>query len=128
VSLGLNLDAAFRQLLRELLREELPGALRAAMQPAGPASDQAEEEAPAPDTYLTIEEVGRILTAHPSTVRRLIRKGDLRSSGAGRLCRVRRRHLDEFMARGHGPKLVVDDEKARVMVARALRRRPSGGA
>jgi excisionase family DNA binding protein len=122
-----SVDGALRELLREILREELPAALRAVIPTL--VDNPPETGSTEPDTYLSIEDAARILAVHPTTVRRLIRRGDLRSYGTGRLGRVRRRHLDELMERANRPKLVVDTgEKARAMLVRALRRKGKEGA
>lgn len=49
---------------------------------------------------LTSEDVSRILGVHRNTVRRLVRRGQLRAIHVGRLPRFRPEDLDAYLERG----------------------------
>ena len=47
---------------------------------------------------LTVDNVADLLEVHPETVRRLITKGEMRAVRVGRLVRIPRESLTEFLA------------------------------
>lgn len=52
---------------------------------------------------LSVVDVAVLLDCHPETVRRLIRRGELRAVRVGRLIRVPREAVTEFLARAYPP-------------------------
>lgn len=106
-------EHALRQLfaeeLRRVVREELPAIVRKAMQEAGGvAGDRADSLAQA--DYLTAEQAAAIAGVKPETVRGWVRRGDLPSHHAGRLLRLRRDELTDFLDRRLGPATVAQDD------------------
>ncbi|HMR00959.1 MAG TPA: helix-turn-helix domain-containing protein [Candidatus Gracilibacteria bacterium] len=49
------------------------------------------------DEILTAEQVAKILQVHPFTVLKFIKQGKLKASKLGRVYRIRRRDVDEFL-------------------------------
>lgn len=112
-SLDELLARAFKAALRESL-DDLRPAFVCAIKDAGIGTAQ-----PAP-TYVTVKEAGRIMTAHPVTVRRLIADGKLgRYSVEGQL-RVKVSDIHAYMARaGHASPTLDLEERARALLSRA---------
>lgn len=49
------------------------------------------------ETLLTVADAARVLRFHPSTIRRLIYRGDLGAITVGRQTRIRRAELERFI-------------------------------
>lgn len=89
---SLVVDDAMRQIVREtvreVLREELPAAMR---RNTGPPLGGDEG-------YLSVTKAARVADVAPGTIRAWIRKGRLTAQHAGRVLRISRRELAQFMA------------------------------
>jgi excisionase family DNA binding protein len=84
-------DASFRQLVREtvreVVREELAPLTRRNVGLSAPD-----------DGYLSVAKAARVADVAPGTIRAWIRAGRLTAQRAGRVLRVSRRELAQFMA------------------------------
>jgi excisionase family DNA binding protein len=94
-----TIDGLLRQILREIvrgvMREELPEALAALMATAAPE--------PAPESrYLTPQEAAARCGVSEKTIRTWVQRGKLPASRAGRLLRIDRRDLEDYLTSGNG--------------------------
>lgn len=64
-----------------------------------PTPNRLHPERPLPEQQYTIAETGQLLRLHPATVRRLIRFGELRAVGRGRLRRIALKDIIDFQER-----------------------------
>ncbi|HET6613664.1 MAG TPA: helix-turn-helix domain-containing protein [Kofleriaceae bacterium] len=71
--------------LRELVRDEIRKAIA---------------EATAPDEYLTVGDAANLARVHERTIRRLIEAGKLTDFRVGRVHRVSRKELEQYMRHG----------------------------
>jgi len=84
---GTTFEALVRRLVRDAVREELtafaqtPGALRNG-----------------DDVYLSVAKAARVADVAPGTIRAWIRSGRLTSKRAGRVLRISRAELEQFMS------------------------------
>jgi excisionase family DNA binding protein len=85
-------DGPLRQLVRETVREVLREELAPIIRNAGLPTGQ-------DDGYLSVAKAARLADVAPGTVRAWIRAGTLTAKHAGRVLRVSRRELAQFMAR-----------------------------
>lgn len=89
------LDASIRSIIREVVREEIRAALddraRAARNAIPSDSDA---------TYLSLSRAASIADVAPGTLRRWIKAGRLPVRRAGRVYRVARADLDDFLRTG----------------------------
>lgn len=107
------LARTFKNALRESL-DDLRPAIVCAIKDAGIGTAQP------PPTYVTVKEAGRIMTAHPVTVRRLMAEGKLgRYSVEGQL-RVKVSDIHAYMARAGQCSPTIDlQDRARALLSRA---------
>lgn len=87
------IDAGIRSIVREVVREEIRAALDERPRAGRNASD---DEA----SYLSISRAASIADVAPGTLRRWIKTGRLPVRRAGRVYRVARADLDEFLRTG----------------------------
>jgi excisionase family DNA binding protein len=95
VTFSASLDGAIRDLVRDVVREEVRAALadqRKAFQRNGTAGDIDEG-------YLSIARAAAFADVAPGTLRRWIRAGRLPVRRAGRVHRVARAELEDFLTR-----------------------------
>jgi len=104
------LDESIRALVRDVVREEIRNAL------AERAVDAQRRnfDPMAGDGYLSIAHAARLADIAPGTLRRWIRSGRLPVRRAGRVYRVARAELEDFLARDGRSAGVV--ERARAIV------------
>lgn len=88
---AVTLDAQLREIVREVVREELQAALVAGPpRRNSPSTD---------DGYLSIARAATFADVAPGTLRRWIRSGRLPARRAGRVHRIARVELEDFLAR-----------------------------
>jgi len=102
--------------LREIIRDELKAVIRQELgrQPAA-AGD-----------YVSVSEAAQIASVQVQTIRAWMRSGKLKEYKAGRVLRVRRSELEEFLASGPGPDLTSNaspEELAELRIRERLARR-----
>lgn len=107
-----GLEETLRAIVRDVVREEVRAALAehtggTQRRNADPLSD---------DGYLSIARAARFADVAPGTLRRWIRSGRLPVRRAGRVYRVARVELEDFLVREGRSAAVV--ERARAIVAR----------
>jgi excisionase family DNA binding protein len=95
-----SLDAHLAALIKPLVLEAVKDAMAQAYQPP---------PAPVPNSYLSPEEAGLVAGVTAATVRSWVKSGALKAYWAGRLMRVKRLELDEFMSK---PRDVEEDDLA----------------
>ena len=105
----MNLDTSLRDLLREIIRDEirpLQEQLRTAIDGAARRSSVIDRDEAA---FLTVEQVAATMKVTEATVRTWIKAGALKASRpsagekVGRVYRVRRSDLDEFITGARNP-------------------------
>lgn len=92
-----ELDIWFRRTLREESRSLVREELRAALAEVTPRNDQSPAD-PAAE-FLPVPGAARTAAVHERTIRRWISEGHLTAYRAGRVYRIRRRELEDYLAR-----------------------------
>ncbi len=103
--------------IRAAVREEVRAALRELLQPVL----DARRPEPSGPPYLTVKQAAEFAGGvRPETVRAWIKSGELPRHGKGRVLRVRREQLEDFLARGGAERETSEldlDARAREIVA-----------
>src|SRR5688500_10841546 len=100
------IDGPLRQLVRETVREVLREGLAPLTRNAGLPTE-------ADDGYLSVAKAARVADVAPGTIRAWIRTGRLTAKHAGRVLRVSRRELAQFMAgASSGPNVAEAKKRA----------------
>jgi excisionase family DNA binding protein len=100
VSPASSLDDALREMVRQVVREEIRAALD------DDAARTAPRNALGEDGYLSIAAAAAYAAVAPGTLRRWIRSGRLPVHRAGRVYRIGRLELEDFLTR-QGPSAAV---------------------
>lgn len=92
----MSLEDVLRELVRDVVREEI----RAALDERSTASQQRNgPRGASEDGYLSLARAANVADVAPGTLRRWIRSGRLTARRAGRVYRIARRELEDFLAR-----------------------------
>ena len=84
--------------LREIIRDEVRAAIR----------QELGKKPAAPGEFVSAAEAAQIASVRPQTIRVWIKTAKLRGYNAGRVLRVRRQELEDFLAAGPSPATTTD--------------------
>ena len=98
---SLSFEETLRQIVREVVREEMRTIMREELAAAlvAPVGTSQADVSP---IYVTPKEAAEITNVSEKTIRRWVQHGGLHATEIGRLIRIKRIDLDEFMARSGG--------------------------
>ena len=101
------------EVVRDLLRVEIRAVVREELALVrGPGVADAQTE------FLTVKAAAKMTSVAVNTMRAWLREGGLKAYGAGRVLRIRRSELFEFLARPSAPAEMKIDEQAKRILAR----------
>lgn len=122
-----TLDAVFRALLREVVRDVVREEIAALQRPAPTASVDAPAST-SPSPYLSPQEAAVVVGVREKTIRSAVKSGRLRAHRLGRLLRIERADLEEYMkgVAAAGPPVDVDGIALKLLQGRRGRTERGG--
>jgi excisionase family DNA binding protein len=102
--------------LREIIRDEIRTVIR----------QELGHKPAATGDYVSVAEAAQIASVSPQTIRVWTKAGKLRGYNAGRVLRVRRQELEDFLAAGPSP-ATTNDLSPKELADRRFRQRQAAG-